>query len=274
MMPQKCDIINDITKNCDIINGHIKTVQTETNSWHFFWRKKTQHRTDCDVHGLHSLQHTKVKKCTQMLLQIHGRRRPWPLAPPVSPQSLPRAIDSLRRPLRLLFWPLLLCWHLLSTGVFTFPSASHHTFSSHCASLLWLVAVFPSASASPSCCASARHLGIHPVPRPPPGDLASTITSSCLDLSSWLVVTLSGASPPPLDTTPLEATFHGTSLVWFICPIFRRLVLSTDGCCVVSPCHATSSCASTPLVCNSAWRHLPPLPPPYPSRMTSDWFSS
>ena len=57
------------------------------------------------------------------------------------------------------------------------------------------------------------------------------------------------------------------SFGWFVA-LPRDSAYRTDGCRVVSR-HAVASCASTPLICESVRRRLPPLSPHYPSRTTS-----
>jgi len=128
-----------------------------------------------------------------------------------------------------------------------------------------------------------------PVPQPLPhvalisGASASAIhhhhTSTFCRIPPFrLFFALPGASPPPSrrdsaqpplpsrlrSVLPLVATL---SFGWFLA-LPGASAYHTDGC-IVATLHTSASCASTPLVCDSTWRCLPPIPPPYPSRMAS-----
>ena len=59
-----------------------KTVQVK-NSYKLFWQEKKLYQTDCVVPQPHSLQNAKAKKLTRKLHGNHGRRRSWPLPPPL-----------------------------------------------------------------------------------------------------------------------------------------------------------------------------------------------
>ena len=112
-----------------------------------------------------------------------------------------------------LFRPLP-CLHLLST------------FTSHRASLIWLVVAFPSTAASPSC-------RLRPAPRPAIHHASPLCRAH---LTQLVVVT----RPPPLVA-------H-LSFGWLLhCPAPQPC---TDGCCV-SCHHAAAFCGPTPLASHS-----------------------
>jgi len=59
-----------------------KTVQVK-NGDELFWREKKLYWKDCVVPQPHSLQNAKAEKLTRKLHGNHGRRRSWPLPPPL-----------------------------------------------------------------------------------------------------------------------------------------------------------------------------------------------
>ncbi len=105
---------------------------------------------------------------------------------------------------------------------------------------------------------------LRPSHRPPPFHNASTFRCTPL---VWLVFALLGTSTPPSCRNSARCRLLSNpprSVGLSHCP---SSAYCTDGFHVAS--RVTASCASTPLVRDSAQRCLPPLPPPYPSRMTS-----
>ena len=164
----------------------------------------------------------------------------------------------------------------MSTSAFTSASsrisASRHTSASCRAPFIWLVVAFPSALASPSRPASARRLSLS----------LRHSSSSHLDLLPHLSFFgwLPGASPPLPVATSLTPPSRLSSRLRSVLPLVATLSFGwlvalpdasayhTNGCLVATR-HTAASCASTPLVCDSTWRCLPPIPPPYPSRMAS-----
>jgi hypothetical protein len=74
--------------------------------------------------------------------------------------------------------------------------------------------------------------------------------------------------PRPLVVTPPGAASHCTPLCGWFVALPRALTYHTDGCRVASCC-ATASCASTPLVRDSARCCLLQLLPPHLSHMMS-----
>jgi len=70
-----------------------KTVQVK-NWVLLFWREKKLYRTDCVAPQPHSLQNAKADKLTRKSHGNHGRRRSWPLLPPL---GCPRPFQSTAR---------------------------------------------------------------------------------------------------------------------------------------------------------------------------------
>jgi hypothetical protein len=71
-----------------------------------------------------------------------------------------------------------------------------------------------------------------------------------------------------LRLRPVKPLVTPLSFGWFVALPRDLLAFRTNGCRVASR-HAVASCASTPLICESIRRRLPPLLPPHPSRTTS-----
>ena len=172
-------------------------------------------------------------------------------------------------------------WLLLCASLIVLPPVVHcclhlclRIFQHLCLSLHLCLLLCPSCLVG--CCVSWRlslslSLCLHLAPQPLLGASASTIhhtlTFHHAYLFGWLTLCLVPHPPPPLIVTLPGATSCGTPLVQLVCPIAWDLGLSADGFCVASH-HTTASCASMPLVCDSAGCHLLQGSPPYPSRTT------
>jgi hypothetical protein len=145
------------------------------------------------------------------------------------------AANSLRWRLRLPFWGASAFCLLVHSHTGAFISASchvstsHHNSASRRAPLVQLVGALSSASASPSCRASSRRLGLRHSLRLNLSLYPSCLVGCCVAqrLNPHHVATLPGASAPPVD--PLLVTAFGVVCCCshqHICPIQSHLLQS------------------------------------------------